>query len=153
MLDLQIIWQQVWGFRCGVVEAFVLLGYYAALVSDVSGHPISLSSRVKQFKVLLGLLDPKTGQIGFPETSVTNCQPVPRNIPEDQRPQFGSIWEISCRWDTLIVYVRNNVWTIIDIVASCSVQSVDVKPAAHQVMLRSPRPRFVNYVYTVKFTQ
>jgi hypothetical protein len=58
----------------------------ALVVTDVSGQWSNSA-------ILLGLFDPwKLDPTGCPETSVTNYQPTPRNIPEKLKSRFISLF-------------------------------------------------------------
>lgn len=66
---------QISGFRHGAVKVSVLLGGCAA----------SVGSSITDF----------SGQIRCPETSVTYYQSALRNVLEQQRPRFGSVYHVS----------------------------------------------------------
>ena len=78
------------------IGSFVLLGYYAAQVGGrLPTFPdrLSVPSSMAFFKM---------GPIGCPETSVTNHQPTPRNIPEERRLQLHC--GVSLKYATIQVF-------------------------------------------------
>jgi hypothetical protein len=57
-------------------------------VTDVSGNPICPVFGSSKPRRTLNCLTLEDRLMGCPETSETNYQPMPRNIPEEQRPQL-----------------------------------------------------------------
>jgi len=64
------------------IEVFAVLECYAALVGSW------LLKFRNSLSVTYSHTHLKMGQIGCSETSVTNCQPTQRNIPEQRGPQI-----------------------------------------------------------------
>jgi len=65
----------------------------ALVVTDVSGQAYRSHIQGSNSAILLGLFDTwRWEPIGCPETSVTNYQPTPRNIPEKVKSRFISLF-------------------------------------------------------------
>ena len=104
-------------FHCGVVEAFAILGWYAAFIGsclatfrDSLFVPSSKTSQSKNNDWPL-----KMGRIGSPETSVNNYPRMLRNIPQEQ----GHSWHVRRRKKYKInAFEIESLFKIISVIAS-----------------------------------